>query len=181
MFIGRRILMGSDLIDPNLSLKAIDQLITRREEEIKLLRARLEGLKRKEEELRAEVITFDALYGLEAVVELPDSKSSPTSILLAKVESILRNAGRRMSSRMILEEINEAGLHVSGKDPSSNLAAKLTHAANASDRFRSFGRAEGWGLLEWGDSEPGKPKDGLPKVPNALPPVRGSLPPPESI
>ena len=136
------------LSDPNLTLEAIAERITRREQEIEALKRRLAGLRSKERELQDAVIEFESVWGLN-----PTEKPSPSPLpdILDGAEKVLRRAGGGpMFSREIWKKLEEAGVHVSGNDPASNLSAKLSQAK---DRFVSQGRGKGWCLPSTDGSE----------------------------
>ena len=70
------------LSDPNLTLKAISERITRREREIEELKRRLATLRSRERELQDAVIEFEANYGLSSMNEADAREASPTVSLL---------------------------------------------------------------------------------------------------
>ena len=159
------------LSDPNLTLEAIADRITRREQEIEALQRRLAGLQSKERALQDAVVEFDAIWGLA-----PTEKPSPSSLsdILDGAEKVLREAGGGpMFSREIWKKLEETGVYVSGNDPASNLSAKLSHAK---DRFVSQGRGKGWCLpstenpeknpikIRWPDKEPSSEAEDCPDL-----------------
>ena len=164
------------LSDPNLTLKAISERITRREQEIEELKRRLATLRSRERELQDAVIEFEAIYGLSSVSETDAREASPTISLLDEAETILRESGRTMFSREILTELQNRGFHVAGNDPASNLSAKLSHAK---ERFVSQGRGKGWGLPESVASEREIPREGSQASDPPSRTLRIRMPPPQ--
>ena len=159
------------LSDPNLTVEAIEQRITQREQKIEALQRRLASLRSRERELQDAVIEFESVWGLD-----PTEKPSPSSLsdILDGAEKVLREAGGGpMFSREIWKRLEESGVHVSGKDPASNLSAKLSQEK---DRFVSQGRGKGWCLpstenpekkpfnIRWPDKEPSSEAEDCPDL-----------------
>ncbi len=75
--------------------------------------------------------------------EEPDTPKSATREILDGTEKILREEGRPMLSGEILKRLNERGIYVRGRNPSTNLSSKISQARH---RFVSNGRRKGWSL-----------------------------------
>ena len=84
--------------------------------------------------------------------ELGDTEipRSSTREILKGTEEILREEGGPMLSGEILRRLNDRGIHVGGRNPSTNLSSKISQAR---DRFISNGRRKGWRLPSNSDAE----------------------------
>ncbi len=128
--------------DPDFDPDIADKQLAEREKKIEALMKRLAKMQARERELKAK--------------GLGRSESPPLSTLndiLNGAEEVLREEGRPMLSREILEELEACDIHVGGSSPASNLSAKMSQAKG---RFVSNGRGKGWSLPSSGDSESGR-------------------------
>ena len=75
---------------------------------------------------------------------IPPISNATIHEILDGAEEILREEGRIMYSREILERLEERSIHVGGKNPASNLSSKISQ--NSNGRFISHGRGKGWSL-----------------------------------
>ena len=103
-------------------------------------------------ELKETVNKIEALFIRLAELMPDDStvETSPTSVILDGVETILKANGQTMTTGDILSSLSERGITVGGGNPSSNLSAKLSKDG---ERFRSYGRGRGWGLVSPPDDD----------------------------
>ena len=120
--------------DLDVDLAALEKNILEQERKI-------DDLVRRHNAVLAKARELNHALGL-GQIDRPEA--SPTSVILDAAEAILREAGSGgLSSSRIWERLESQGIYVAGKNPASNLSAKLSQAKG---RFVSGGPNLGWRL-----------------------------------
>jgi len=93
-------------------------------------------------------IEITRAYEADNAEDAPIGKSAGAALAQACVETI-RERWARQKTVALVEELTRRGHHIGGGNKVTNLSGALSR----SDDLTSS-RAKGWGLADWGDSDP---------------------------
>ncbi|TPM99177.1 hypothetical protein [Mesorhizobium sp. B2-1-3A] len=98
--------------------------------------------------------------------------SSPTAMVIAEAQSVLREAGKPMVAADIFDKLMRRGVKIAGNSPKGNMTAKFS---TRRDIFTFEGKETGlWSLTEWGRKAP-QTNEALPEQSESASKVAGEV------
>ena len=144
----------SDVLPMDMATESNMEPVERAKADLRKLRADLLRAETQVVALNNRILKVEAyiemveVYESEVVAEEPGrTRFGVAAHTVRTAVQILAEAGRRMHTREVLEELGKRGVTVAGKDPAANLSGFLSRAEELHNN-----RAEGWGLRAWGNA-----------------------------